>query len=242
MGNVLCLSPRVSGAFPRELVQHSLERTSGGGGSSSVKRRGMKQPQHLGMPKRSKSVFIKLQVPQKTPPTPHRVLANLEKAPGLERDIQTAPITEENHFNFQNSTDDVQRRLSDSSALRGGGSRERSNSERLMDEEESMDEVSHSLPRFTGGTTTGRRPSSILYLSDTDDEQPSGTSTSKPVSRTSSLGSSHVGDETYITPFAQVGVKLVCTKMNFGVAVTMATTLLVPVGYYVHRLNVVGRV
>ena len=39
-----------------------------------------------------------------------------------------------------------------------------------------------------------------------------------------------------------VFVELDCTKMNFVVAVTMATTLLVPVGCYVHRLNVVGRV
>ena len=46
------------------------------------------------------------------------------------------------------------------------------------EEEESMDEVPANLPQFT------RRPSSILYLSDTEDEQVPAFS----ASRTSSIG------------------------------------------------------
>lgn len=68
-----------------------------------------------------------------------------------------------------------------------------------------------SLPRRWPGTLN-RRSSFLYQTDDSDSDQEKTTGSTKGISRTSSM-SSHVGDETYITPFAQVN-SLLCNFVD----------------------------
>ena len=83
----------------------------------------------------------------------------------------------ENHFDFRTNVE-MRRHSSESTASQRGGRSDTKPANIDSEEEESMDEVPANLPQFT------RRPSSILYLSDTEDEQVPTTS----ASRASSIG------------------------------------------------------
>lgn len=163
---------------------------------------------------RSRSVFIRLQVPHplKTPPL-HRHSFNVsgEPEPSTDTEIQTCPILPEGKgFNFDSCS---QRRSSDSGALNAGPSTE------SLDDTGS--DISHhtsnagDIPHHTSNagdvphhaSNAGRR-TSFLYLS--DDEEANHTQ----LSRTSSFGS-HAGADEYITPFAQILSRLHHVRSQF---------------------------
>ncbi|XP_064386859.1 3',5'-cyclic-AMP phosphodiesterase 4C-like isoform X3 [Halichondria panicea] len=212
MGNMPCVSPSTSATCPvtkpcSPLVHHKTSddpassnssRSIDTSSSTPEFRRGKRGRHTLPLKNRSRSVFIRLQLPNaRTPPLPHRNLSILGESDSSDTDIQTAPVVESTGAPF--FLYESNRRASDGVSV---DKRLDFSDIKSPQEEPLPSPHTHARARVSsdrpGTTNSAGRRGSFIHLSDADDEDQQNVR-----SRASSMNS-HIGDETYITPFAQI--------------------------------------